>query len=110
MAKPHTRWEQVVPGTCCAWKSTSRVVNLAERHQQEGGRKSHCQGESGSRTPVIIMFVQFLGMEREGTLEKQIEPCSSLALWQTEGLTTRSVSPGVTKGEHLSREVNCKQN
>lgn len=56
------------------------------------------------------MFVQFLGMEREGTLEKQIEPCSSLALWQTEGLTTRSVSPGVTKGEHLSREVNCKQN
>lgn len=39
----------------------------------EGGRESNYQSESGSRTPVIIVFVEFLEWEPGGTLEKQIE-------------------------------------
>lgn len=46
------------------------------------------------------MFVELLQMELEETLEKQIEPRFSPVLWQTEGPTTRSGSPGVTEGEH----------
>ena len=68
--------------------------------QQEGGRESNYQSESGSRTPVTIVFVELLAMELEGTLEKQMEPRFSPVLWQTEGPTTRNGSPGVTEGEH----------
>lgn len=45
------------------------------------------------------MFVELLQMELEETLEKQIDPRFSPVLWQTEGPTTRSGSPGVTE-EH----------
>lgn len=51
-------WEQAGVGTCREWKSTSGVVNLAGRVELEGGRESNYQSESGSRTPVIIVFVE----------------------------------------------------
>lgn len=65
----------------------------------ESGRESNYQSESGSRTPVIVVFVELLKWEPGGTLEKQIELYSSPVPWQTEGPTTRSDSLGVT-GEH----------
>lgn len=68
--------------------------------QQEGGRESNYQSEIGSKTPVIIIVVELLDTELEGTLEKQRAPRFSPVLWQAEGPTTRSGSPGVAEGEH----------